>query len=85
MPAWRYHYHAGNAEAMYVLDGTGSVRCPHGKHDVEPGNYLAFPANPDGAHQVMNDSDDPLRYFVFSTMNDPHVTLAVEADTLGVY
>lgn len=97
--AWPYHYHAGNAEAMYVLDGTGLVRCPdveagdadHGDnappvtHDVAPGDYLAFPASPDGAHQVVNDSEDPLRYLVVSTMNDPDVTRYVEADALGVY
>jgi len=103
--AWPYHYHAGNAEAMYVLDGAGAVRCPDGDsdtdgpdgdaetaddtnvvtHDVESGDYLAFPANPDGAHQVVNDSDEPLRYLVFSTMNDPDVTRYVEADAIGVY
>lgn len=92
--AWPYHYHAGNAEAMYVLDGTGTVRCPDGEggdvaepveHDVEAGDYLAFPANPDGAHQVVNDSDEPLYYLVFSTMNDPDVTRYVEANALGVY
>lgn len=83
--AWPYHYHAGNAEAMYVLDGTGTVRCSDGEHAVEPGDYLAFPANPDGAHQVVNDSDDPLHYLVFSTMNDPDVTRYVDADAVGVY
>lgn len=83
--AWPYHYHAGNAEAMYVLDGSGTVRCPDGEHDVEGGDYLAFPASPDGAHQVVNDSDEPLHYLVFSTMNDPDVTRYVDADAIGVY
>lgn len=83
--AWPYHYHAGNAEAMYVLDGTGTVRCPDGEHDVAAGDYLAFPASPDGAHQVVNDSDGPLHYLVISTMNDPDVTRYVDADAVGVY
>lgn len=93
--AWPYHYHAGNGEAMFVLNGTGIVRCPDPdgeaagpepiEHDVEAGDFLAFPASPDGAHQVVNNSDDPLRYLVVSTMRDPDVTRYVEADALGVY
>jgi uncharacterized cupin superfamily protein len=83
--AWPYHYHAGNAEAMYVLDGTGMVRCPDGEYTVTAGDYLAFPASPDGAHQVVNDSEASLHYLVFSTMRDPDVTRYVDADALGVY
>ena len=74
-----------NDEAIYVLDGAGTVRCPDGKNAVEPGGLPRVPVGPCGAHQIVNDSDHSLRYLVFSTKNDPDVTRYVEADAFGVY
>jgi uncharacterized cupin superfamily protein len=83
--SWPYHYHAGNAEAIYVLAGTGRLRTPDGDHRVDPGDYCAFPADPTGAHRLRNDGDDPLRYLAVSTMRDPDVTVYPDSDKIGVY
>jgi uncharacterized cupin superfamily protein len=52
---------------------------------LEPGDYVAFPSGPEGAHRVGNDSDDSLRYLVVSTMDDPDVLGYPDSGKLGVY
>lgn len=83
--SWPYHYHAGNAEAIYVFDGAGTLRTPDGETRVEPGDYCAFPAAPAGAHRLHNDGDEPLRYLAVSTMQDPDVTVYPDSEKIGVY
>jgi uncharacterized cupin superfamily protein len=83
--AWPYHYHAGNEEALYVLAGEGQVRTDGDAVRVEAGDYLAFPEGPAGAHRVVNDGDDPLRYLAISTMEAPDVTVYPDSGKFGVF
>jgi uncharacterized cupin superfamily protein len=83
--SWPYHYHAANAEAIYVLSGTGTLRTPDGGERVEPGDFCPFPASTEGAHRLHNDGDDPLRYLAVSTMRDPDVTVYPDSEKIGVY
>jgi len=83
--AWPYHFHVGNAEALYVLDGTGLLRMADEEHAIEPGDYVPFPPGERGAHRVINDGDSPLRYLVLSTMADPDVTVYPDSGKFGVY
>lgn len=82
---WPYHYHSGNAEAIYVLSGTGELRGPDDKREpLEPGVYAAFPAGPAGVHQLRNTDDEPLRYLAMSTMQEPEVLRYPDSDKVGV-
>ena len=83
--SWPFHYHTGNAEAIYVLDGTGTLRTADGKRSVEAGDYVALPAGEDGAHRVVNDADEPLRYLMLSTMREPDVAVYPDSDKIGVF
>ena len=83
--SWPYHYHTANEEAIYVLAGEGFLRAENGEHDLTAGDYVTFPADESGGHQVVNDSDNALRYLAVSTMNDPDVTVYPEMEKLGVY
>lgn len=102
--SWPLHYHTGNEEAIYVLSGSGRLRRGEAGDDVPlgPGEYVALPADPSGAHQIVNDvaegtsagnqnathsadADEPLRYLMLSTMNDPDVTVYPEDDGVGVF
>ncbi|KYH27032.1 cupin domain protein [Halalkalicoccus paucihalophilus] len=83
--SWPYHYHTGNEEALYVLSGTGVLRGEEEKHDLRAGEYVALPVGEAGAHRVINDSEEPLRYLAISTMRDPDVTVYPDADAIGVF
>ncbi|GAA0521724.1 Cupin domain-containing protein [Halorubrum aquaticum] len=97
--SWPFHYHAANEEAIYVLEGTGSIRLAtdpddaeadddfetKNTHDLTPGTYVALPADESGGHRVINDSEGVLRYLAVSTMVEPDVTVYPDSGTFGVF
>jgi len=83
--SWPYHYHTANEEAIFVLSGAGTVRCDGEKAAISDGDYLTFPANAEGAHRVINDTDESLRYLAVSTMSEPDLTVYPDSEKFGVY
>ncbi len=83
--AWPYHYHTGNEEAIFVLAGSGTLRLDDEHHSLSTGDYVALPTGAESAHRVSNDSDEPLRYLVISTMDEPDITVYPDSGTFGVY
>jgi uncharacterized cupin superfamily protein len=83
--SWPYHYHTANEEAIYVLEGTGSIRIGEGTYDIEPGDYAAFPADESGGYRVINDSGGVLRYLMLSTMDEPDLTVYPDSGKVGVF
>ena len=83
--SWPYHYHTANEEALYVLAGEGTLRLAGEEVPLEPGEYVALPADERGAHRVVNDGDAPLRYLVVSTMSEPDVTVYPDSGKVGVF
>ncbi len=79
-----YHYHLANEEAMYVVEGRGTLRTPAGEQPIESGDYVAFPAGESGAHAVENTSDEVLRCLFVSTMREPDVVAYPDEGTLHV-
>ena len=84
MAAFPFHAHLGNEEALYVLSGTGEVRHGESRYPVGAGHYVALPAGPEHAHQLLNTGSEPLRYLVISTMVAPDVMLYPDSDKVGV-
>jgi len=76
-----YHVHHGNEEMLVVLAGAPSVRTPGGVRELAPGDVLAFPMGPDGAHRVFNDGAEPARVLIVSTMNFPEVAEHLDTGT----
>lgn len=83
--AWPYHYHTRNEEALYVLSGSATLRLDDEEAELAPGTYVALPTGAEHAHRVVNDGDEPVRYLVISTMDEPDVVGYPDADALGVY
>ncbi len=82
---WPYHYHTANEEALYVLDGEGTLRGPDDERvPLEAGVYATFPTGPEGAHQVENTGTEPLRFLAISTMIEPEVLVYPDSEKVGV-
>lgn len=72
--AFPKHAHHSNEEMILVLQGQGTYYrgCEH--WEVSTGDIISAPAgNRDTAHQLVNSSQDELRYLCFSTRKDPEV------------
>lgn len=82
--SWPYHYHYANEEAIYVLEGTGTLRLSGDELAISSGDYIALPSDV-GAHQVINTSSAPLRYLCFSTMIEPDIIAYPDSGKVGVF
>lgn len=83
--SWPYHYHLGNEESLYVLSGSGTIRLDGDSSPLEAGDYVSLPADKRGAHRVINDGDEPLRYLAVSTMHEPDLTVYPDSEKVGVF
>src|SRR5215216_2345588 len=83
--AWPYHYHLANEEAIYVLEGSGTLRIGGEEIRVSKGDYVALPARAQAAHQIVNDSGAVLRYLCFSTMVEPDVMVYPDSGKVGIF
>ena len=63
-----YHYELGNDELLVVVNGRPTLRSPEGERELRPGDCVLFPSGPEGAHQLRNDSDEPVRVLLVSNL-----------------
>jgi uncharacterized cupin superfamily protein len=68
-----FHFHHGSEELMVVLRGRPTLRTGAGVRHLTEGDSVHFPTGPDGAHGVSNDTDEPVRYLMASTLTSPEV------------
>ena len=68
-----FHFHHGSEELMVVLRGRPTLRTGAGEQQLDEGATLHFPTGPDGAHGVSNDTDEPVRLLMASTLVSPEV------------
>ena len=80
-----YHYEYGEEEWLLVLSGRASVRTPDGVQTLAPDDLVFFPVGPDGAHQVRNDSDEPVRVLLWSNVVHPTATAYPDSDKIGLF
>ena len=66
-----YHYEYGEEEWALVLEGRPALRDPDGTAQLEPFDVVFFPMGPEGAHQIRNDTDEPVRLMMWSTVVVP--------------
>jgi uncharacterized cupin superfamily protein len=70
---WPYHTHHGNEEWMIVLRGRPTLRTADGEDQLTEGDVVAFRRGKEGAHQVRNDTDAPIRVLMLSTLLAPDI------------
>ena len=62
-----FHFHHGSEELLIVLRGQPTLRTLDGERQLDEGEVVHFPPGPDGAHEIRNDTDEPVRYLVAGT------------------
>ena len=75
-----FHIHHANEEMIIVLSGRPKLRTIEGTRELAPGDVVACPVGPRGAHQLRNDTDEPVRALVVSTMVYPEVAEMLDSD-----
>jgi uncharacterized cupin superfamily protein len=79
-----YHYHLANEELLIVLSGSPHLRDPRGWRQLEEGEVVAFPVGQEGAHQLVNRSNEPVRLLMVSEMRRPEVAVYPDGGKVGV-
>ena len=64
---WPFHTHHANEEWVIVLRGEPTLRTHEGEQVLREGDVVAFPRGKEGAHQIRNDTDAPIRVLMLST------------------
>lgn len=77
---WPYHWEAAQEELVLVLSGTPTLRRPQGEELLHPGDVVAFPIGPDGAHGFRNETDEPCRLLMLSTLAPANVVFYPDAE-----
>jgi uncharacterized cupin superfamily protein len=68
-----YHTHHANEELLVVLDGEPTLRGAEGERRLARGDAVLFSRGADGAHQLRNDTDEPARLLLASTLVTPEI------------
>lgn len=82
--AYPYHAHLAEEEIVVVLDGRPSLRTTGGWRELEPGEVVVFPTGDDGAHQIVNKTDETIRFLAFSNSGAPEIVVQLDAGKYGV-
>lgn len=70
---WPYHLHHANEEWLLVLRGRPTLRTPEGERELREGDVVCFPRGAAGAHQVRNDTEEPVRLLMLSSRIVPEI------------
>ena len=66
------------------MTGRPTLRSPEGERELQPGDCVLFPSGPEGAHQLTNSSDEPVRVLLVSNFALPRAAVQVDSDRLMV-
>ena len=81
--AYPYHWHVAEEELLVVLEGTPSLRTPDGWRELGEGEVLSFLCGEEGAHQIVNRTETPVRFFAVSNQQ-PDIIVRPDSQTIGV-
>jgi uncharacterized cupin superfamily protein len=81
--AYPYHWHVAEEELIIVVAGRPHLRTPDGWRELESGDAVAFRVGEDGAHQLVNRTEESVRFLAFSNQQ-PDIIVRPDSNTLGV-
>lgn len=82
--AYPYHFHYSDEELVIVLSGRPCLRTPEGIRELEEGEALRFPLGEEGAHQILNRSQETVTFLAISNSGRPDIVVRPDSDTIGV-
>lgn len=68
-----YHFHHAWEELLIVLRGRPTLKTPDGERRLNEGEAVYFPLGAEGAHGLRNETDEPVRFLMASTLSSPEV------------
>ena len=80
-----HHPHYGAEELFIILAGSGSIRYDNTQHAIKAGDIIFTPPGEGTAHQIINTSNDLLRYLALSSMESPELCYYPDSGKYGAY
>jgi uncharacterized cupin superfamily protein len=78
-----YHTHHANEEWVIVVRGRPTLRTSEGERELREGDVACFPRGKDGAHQVSNRTDEPIRVLMLSSLILPEIVEYLDSGKIG--
>jgi uncharacterized cupin superfamily protein len=82
--AYPYHFHLAEEEIVVLLRGRPSLRSPNGWRDMEEGEVVRFGVGEEGAHQIVNRSDEPISFLAISNQQ-PDIVVRPDSNSVGMF
>jgi uncharacterized cupin superfamily protein len=80
-----YHFHYAQEELFVILEGQGTLRVAGAMIPIRAGDVIGIPPGPEYPHQIINTSDEPLKYLSISTQEYPEVAEYPDSGKYGVF
>ena len=80
---WPYHTHHANEEWVIVLRGRPTLRTSEDERELREGDVVCFPRGKEGAHQLKNATDSPIRVLMLSTLIVPDLVEYLDTGKIG--
>ncbi len=68
---------------VIVVSGIPALRTPDGWRELAEGEVVSFPRGERGAHQLVNRSEETVRFVAVSTHGDTDVVLYPDSNKIG--
>jgi uncharacterized cupin superfamily protein len=78
-----YHFHNDQEELLIVLKGRPTLRWPEGERQLDPGEVVFFASGPQGAHQLLNRTNEVVRALFVSDLEAVGEALEAVASGIG--
>jgi uncharacterized cupin superfamily protein len=77
------HWHEGEDEFVYVLEGELTLIDDNGPHKIGEGHFAGFPAGVANGHHVVNESEEPATFIVVGSRRPGNDMVHYPDDALG--
>ena len=80
---WPYHTHHANEEWVIVLRCQPTLRTHEGEQTLKEGDVVCFRRGKEGAHQIINNTDAPIRVVMLSSRVVPDIVEYLDTGKVG--